>query len=336
MRPNEQIEKGIFTLLLFLLITSTSIFAQANNVAYIHFSDTTKAIEYKSLLESNGFPTDVIYMWDIDDTDFSNYNLIIIDSDTSYSGYIWREDWMVSDIQNSELPVLALGYTGQRLYEKFGLSNNWGNGASGSGTSIVCVDTSFVIYQSPNELSISSDTMLVLYNSDSKVAVEYGAVLEASVNKIGEVPNGEYYSITSDQEKYWLWGFVDSPANMTQTGKDLFVNIVDYMSNTLVSVDEEGITKLESFKLNQNYPNPFNPTTKISYSIPNEGNGNFHSVRLVVYNLLGSEVATLVNEKQAQGSYEVSFNAKELTSGIYFYKITSGSFTQVNKMMLLK
>jgi len=331
MKPNEQLKKGFSTLVLFLLFATTSILAQAHNVAYIHFSNTAKAVEYKSLLDSNGFSTDIIYLWDIDDTDFSNYSLIVIDPDTSFSGYTWPEDWMVTDLQNSELPVLGLGYTGQRLYEKLGLSNNWGNGATGSGTSMVCVDTSFIIYKSPNSLLIPSDTTLVLYNLSTKLAVEYGPSLDASVNKIGKVPSGDYYSITSDQEKYWLWGYADSPENMTQIGKDLFVNIVDYMSNTLVSVDEEGITKPESFKLNQNYPNPFNPSTKISYQLPSTGH-----VSLVVYDVIGNEVATLVNENQNSGTYNVNFNSSGLTSGIYFYKIITENFTQAHKMILLK
>ena len=332
MEHYRKIKIVIFTQLLLLFVVTTSVLSQTKNIAYIHFDDTTSGISYKALLDSNGYSTDLIYMWDIDDTDFINYSLIIVGPDTtSYYGYAWSNDWMYNDIKNSELPVLALSYTGQRLYEKLGLSNNWAHGATGDGTAMVCVDTSFIIYNSPNNLSIPLNATIDLYTSPSSVGVEYGPSLSSSVSQIGQATSENYYVITADLEKYWLWGFQDSPVNMTQTGKDLFVNIVDYMLNTLVSVDEEGITKPESFKLNQNYPNPFNPTTKISYSIPSNEN-----VTLKIYNLLGSEVATLVNEKQAQGSYEVSFNATDLTSGIYFYKITSDNFTQVNKMMLLK
>ncbi len=85
------------------------------------------------------------------------------------------------------------------------------------------------------------------------------------------------------------------------------------------------------FKLNQNYPNPFNPTTKISYALPEAAN-----VRLVVYNLLGAEVAELVNSEQSVGIHEVQFNAGMLSSGIYIYKISAGKYTATKKLILMK
>jgi hypothetical protein len=85
------------------------------------------------------------------------------------------------------------------------------------------------------------------------------------------------------------------------------------------------------FELSQNYPNPFNPTTEIKFGIPKTG-----LVKLVVYNILGQEVATLVNEVKEAGSYNVSFNASELPSGVYFYKLTSANFSDTKKMLLVK
>ncbi len=85
------------------------------------------------------------------------------------------------------------------------------------------------------------------------------------------------------------------------------------------------------FSLEQNYPNPFNPTTTIQYSIPENGN-----VKLEVYNSIGEEVATLLNETKQAGNYDVSFNASSLPSGIYFYTLTSGEFRETKKMLLIK
>lgn len=90
-------------------------------------------------------------------------------------------------------------------------------------------------------------------------------------------------------------------------------------------------SSVKEFKLNQNYPNPFNPTTTISYAIPRRSD-----VSLKVYNIVGQEVATLVNGEKEPGTYSVYFNGSELSSGIYFYKITAGSFSTVRKMILLK
>jgi hypothetical protein len=86
-----------------------------------------------------------------------------------------------------------------------------------------------------------------------------------------------------------------------------------------------------SYLLEQCYPNPFKPTTTIKYSIP-----EMSKVILKLYNLLGEEVATLVNEEKVAGYYTVEFNASSLSSGVYFYRIQAGDFVQIKKMMLMK
>ena len=86
-----------------------------------------------------------------------------------------------------------------------------------------------------------------------------------------------------------------------------------------------------SFALNQNYPNPFNPVTQISFSIPQSGN-----VKLTVYNVLGQAAKTLVNEFREAGQYQVTFNAAELSSGMYLYKLETGNYTDIKKMIVLK
>ncbi len=92
---------------------------------------------------------------------------------------------------------------------------------------------------------------------------------------------------------------------------------------------EEGIP--ESFSLFQNYPNPFNPSTTISYSIPEDGH-----VTLKVYDVLGNEVASLVDEQKQSGSFDVHFNASDLSSGVYYYQLKTGEFTSTKKLVLMK
>ncbi len=102
--------------------------------------------------------------------------------------------------------------------------------------------------------------------------------------------------------------------------------------SVVTAVNENSLTGIPSdFMLSQNYPNPFNPSTKINYSIPNSSN-----VVLKVYNELGAEVASLVEGFRNAGAYEVSFDGNGLSSGIYFYKLQSGNFTETKKMMLIK
>ena len=102
--------------------------------------------------------------------------------------------------------------------------------------------------------------------------------------------------------------------------------------NIITDVEDEITGNFpENFNLAQNYPNPFNPTTTINYSIPNSS-----FVKLVVYNSIGQEIATLVNETIAAGNHNVEFDASNLPSGIYFYKLQAGAFVETKKMILLK
>jgi hypothetical protein len=102
-----------------------------------------------------------------------------------------------------------------------------------------------------------------------------------------------------------------------------------YQNPLGISGNEYEIPK--EYKLEQNYPNPFNPGTKINYSIPKAG-----LITLKVYDMLGKEVSTLVNENKNAGNYTIVFNGGNLSSGIYFYKLSSGDFTQTKKMLLIK
>lgn len=93
---------------------------------------------------------------------------------------------------------------------------------------------------------------------------------------------------------------------------------------------------LNDFRLCQNYPNPFNPMTKIKFEIPQIRNENFLSVRLTVYDILGKKMATLINDYRKSGVYEIEWNAIGETSGLYFYKLETGNFVQIRKMLLIK
>jgi endo-1,4-beta-xylanase len=135
-----------------------------------------------------------------------------------------------------------------------------------------------------------------------------------------------------------LWGYLEG--YMWQTtcflvhsnleSRPAFTWLANYVTNT-TGVEKTVSTVPTSFKLDQNFPNPFNPSTKIRYSIPKASR-----VTLKIYDILGREVQTLVNEQQAPGQYTVTFNAQNLASGVYFYRISAGNFSEVKKLMLLK
>jgi hypothetical protein len=122
------------------------------------------------------------------------------------------------------------------------------------------------------------------------------------------------YYMNLDQAKVWI------------------ENVLHNKFNEVTNLDEEQITSVvKGFELMQNYPNPFNPTTKISWQSPVSS-----WQTLKVYDVLGNEVATLVNEEKEAGYHSIDFNASELPSGVYFYQLKAGSFMETKKMMLLK
>lgn len=124
----------------------------------------------------------------------------------------------------------------------------------------------------------------------------------------------------------WPSGMTDIYTNLTHNS---FITAVE--GQGIIGINEEGGVVPNKFVLGQNYPNPFNPATKISFSLPQAGN-----VKMSVYDVLGNEIAVLVNEVKPAGNYSVTFEGTGLSSGIYFYKIESGDFSQTKKMLLVK
>lgn len=118
--------------------------------------------------------------------------------------------------------------------------------------------------------------------------------------------------------------------NFDITAKALVRGVMDYMG-IVTDVDDNIVELPGDFELYQNFPNPFNPGTVISYQLSVNSN-----VTIKIYDILGNEVATLVNEEKQAGVHQVSFNAKNLSSGVYFYRINAGNYSQTKKMIYQK
>jgi hypothetical protein len=150
---------------------------------------------------------------------------------------------------------------------------------------------------------------------------------------------------TLEQSGWSRIGFVTGNGTSTEVHTYYFVDQDPVTGNSyyrLKQIDFDGSSEYSNivevvygavadYSLEQNYPNPFNPTTKINYSIKEKGD-----VELKIFDLLGSEIASLVNEEKTPGNYEVFFDASNLSSGVYLYTIKSSSFIQTRKMMLMK
>jgi len=110
-----------------------------------------------------------------------------------------------------------------------------------------------------------------------------------------------------------------------------YVDNIIVISSAITAIGNHENSRPTGFILSQNYPNPFNPSTKISFTMPKHSH-----VTIKVYDILGNEVATLVNEEKPQGNYTIEFNAKNLVSGVYFYTLKADSFSDTKKLLLLK
>ncbi len=140
-----------------------------------------------------------------------------------------------------------------------------------------------------------------------------------SSNQVGAI--GEYYWRVSATNSF----------DLTTWGSDSDTTPFHFTINEAVSNEDDELGTPTSFALKQNFPNPFNPSTTISFNVPQSS-----FVSLKVYDMLGQEVTTLVNERLAAGSKSISFNASGLASGVYVYRLVAGGFTQTRKMTLVK
>lgn len=176
--------------------------------------------------------------------------------------------------------------------------------------------------ENSNEVNLTWQTATELNN--------YGFDIERKIagnnsawEKIGFVA-GQVQSNTTEN-----YNFTDKNTDFTKAYYRL--KQIDTQGSFKYSNEVEVDITPKSFTLYQNYPNPFNPSTTIKFSVPYKSH-----VNITIYDVTGKEISSLVNEEKSAGTYSVNFNARNLSSGMYLYRIACGNFTQVKKMLLLK
>jgi len=266
-----------------------------------YISDTTK---YKLLISKKGIKTlKTIYeTLSVDTLDYSyNTNVFEINNINEGDGHNHFYGWIFSDSLVESIND-TFDITPVYPYSKFYRFYNLENNDS---------------------LYHRGDTLIIHYRP--KTTNYYDSYFSADyiVSSFGAISYNRYYS-------YYQQGFREE------------YRLTNYM---IVGVKDENKNIPSKFTLSQNYPNPFNPSTTIKYSIPSVETrrpataGSPHVI-LKIYNMLGQEVAILVNKEQNSGNYEVIFDAscinRKISSGIYFYELKFGSFVETKKMILLK
>jgi hypothetical protein len=184
------------------------------------------------------------------------------------------------------------------------------------------LDGGYIIAGYTNEYPLNHDVFLVKTNTigDTVWTKTLG-------RNLGSYPYDEGWSVQQTTDG----GYIVVGFGWNYPVSDSDVYLIRLASNP-TQIETEADNQLpQSFALYQNYPNPFNPSTTIRYSIPADG-----FVKLIVFNAIGEKVRTLVNEFNPAGSYEINFDAGDLSSGIYFYRLQSDNFNTIKKLILLK
>lgn len=224
------------------------------------------------------------------------------------------------------------------------INNSWVNIGSGfppnTYVNNLFIFNDDVIFITNNGLFISHDKGLTKedFNSGLTGITNYLTTLFSYEEELHLLSSYEANVVYKYENEQWNEVNFLIPENLRFTGlqsveKIIFAGTYDngiWMyspSPTSINDDNNPVT----YKLSQNYPNPFNPSTTISYQIASAGN-----VQITIYDVLGKEMMTLVNENKSAGEYEIVFDASSLTSGVYFYRIISNNFSETQKMILLR
>lgn len=271
----------------------------------------------------------------------------MFDMPNEYKAILWNIGNNSPSLENSDLSWILsyLNADGRILFSGSGFANdifNTQRSTVGQFFFRNYLDLNFVS-DSVEAKTLSSvpnnplfDTLNISLNSLYETLPEGVTSRNDESHMIMKFDGTDYYGITLREKNnyktaYITFGLEQINSDVTQ---DLVVDkILDWFSAPVVGVNEIIDSKQmpKSYGLDQNFPNPFNPSTIISYQIPVSGN-----VKIIIHDILGNEVANLVNENKIAGLYSVEFNANNLTSGIYFYSISVNNFYQVKKMLLIK
>lgn len=214
-------------------------------------------------------------------------------------------DWI--EIYNPT--TLSIDITGYKIYDNGGYNGTKPKKEFPSGSIIPANGFLFIIVDdtAASGFGLSSNGEKVWFENAS------GAVID-SVDLVAVTDSAASYGRLPDGSANW----------------QILVPRTRGFSNVVTDVEDDYST-VYHYQLNQNYPNPFNPTTTISFTIPASSN-----VSLKVFNILGKEVATLVNEIKSAGNYSINFDASGLSSGVYFYQLTTDNYTTTKKFTLMK
>jgi len=276
-----------------------------SNICDLREQSSSYMIQYNQygFLKYNPFDTAFVYA--------NGMNEIFVSTNGGYHFDTIDVKWM-KDIVFSYKDSALYGYNDFRLYRSTNKGLLW---------------DSIVTQVKFSSLEINPDNANILYGGDS-------LGVHISTNRGG---NWSLYNNSFSPSKVVI-GLSKDPGTLDTFYAVTTKNVYKVWAGFIVGSENGSQNIPVAFSLSQNYPNPFNPVTKIKFEIPENGKSKIGNgiVSLKIYDLLGKEIETLVNESLMPGTYEAEFDGSNYPSGIYFYKLSAGNFTQTKKLILLK
>ena len=224
--------KSVLLLLSCVLTLGCLMVCQAeDSVAYIGYYDLRGANDFRELLDGAGYSMTLVQLCDVAATDLSSFDLLIVGGDTGNFAH-WGNDAGVEKVRVSGLPILGIYTGGGSLFDRLGAGIGWWYAAFISAslepTSMVVSDASHVLFHTPNEIAVSDDGRIQVYESCAVMCQHIGSLSE-EVHVLGKVARDPDYGALVEHGEYVLWTYEGSPSKMTPAGKDLFLNVLAYL-----------------------------------------------------------------------------------------------------------
>jgi hypothetical protein len=201
------------------------------NIAFIFENNKQNGVEYRYLLEESNFSTDITDINAVIDTDLSDLDLIIIDSDSG-SEYNWGTQQIIDVLIGSKKPIIGLGEGGARFFQNIGISINLGNSETYSDDlSIYVVDPAHPVFTGPETLEIPPNINIIQLSSDlltDTTGIRESSIIPSAIRLGYSEKKVTHYPLIQE-DRFLLWGYNNTPLSMTNEGKKLFFNIVYYL-----------------------------------------------------------------------------------------------------------
>lgn len=306
--------KTTIILFIFMMIKITCP-AQIPKLAYIYAGDDSRGRQWAMLLNPYAYQVDLFDTTEIMSIIYEDYKLVII-GENSGSMDKWTTMMKVEKIATSNKPIMGLGDGGYAFFGRLGLPFGYPNGLTGNGYSVFVPDPGHTIFNNPYPLPIPEDSILQVYTNPVPF-IAFPTLSGIQMEKFARAgSSGGNYILARENYSLFSWGFDASPNLLTNSGKELFLNVVNYIREMGSSARDKPPA---DFNL---YPNPADHFLTLRFN-----NNSLQDINLSLADITGNILKSKTLPNQQLGICNFDFDLKEYPAGIYFCTIHSNHFT---------